>query len=74
MSATCIQTRSSAAPITPIDSWAWFEKLSEYFWCSLCLVLFIILGPFSAPIALGVVLFGKLQDPALPEPDFVGKQ
>ena len=74
MSATFIQTRSGAASISSIDSWAWLEKLSEYFWCSLCLILFVVLGPFSAPIALGVVLFSKLQDPALPEPDSVCKQ
>ena len=74
MSATCIQTRSGATSISSIDSWAWFEKLSEFFWCSLCLILFVVLGPFSAPIALGVVLFGKLQDPALPEPDAACKQ
>jgi hypothetical protein len=74
MSATCIQTRPGAASINSIDSCAWFEKLSEYFWCSLCLILFVVLGPFSAPIALGVVLFSNLQDPALPEPDSVYKQ
>lgn len=74
MSATFIQTRSAATPITSVESWSWLEKLSEYFWCSLCLVLFMILGPFSAPIALGVILFDKLQDPSLPEPNPASEQ
>ena len=61
-------------PIT--GSWisgAWLEKLSEGFWCSLCLLLFMALGPFSAPIVLGYIFFGKISDKALSEPDPVAE-
>lgn len=50
-------------------SGAWLERLSECFWCSLCLLLFMALGPFSAPIVLGYIFFGKISDQALNEPD-----
>ncbi len=53
---------------------AWFEKISECFWFSLCLLLFMALGPFSAPIVLGYIFFGKLSDQALTEPDPISKQ
>lgn len=51
----------------------WLEKISEGFWFSLCLLLFMALGPFSAPIVLGYIFFGKLSDQALREPDPVSK-
>jgi len=45
------------------------DKLSLCFWFSLCFVLFLILGPFSAPIVLialfkeGLVRFNELEEP-----------
>ena len=50
-------------------STAWLERISEGFWFSLCLLLFMALGPFSAPIVLGYIFFGKISDTALVEPD-----
>ena len=35
------------------------DSLSELFWIGLCLMLFIILGPFSAPIVLGYIIFNE---------------
>lgn len=32
------------------------EKISEWFWLSLSLVLFVVMGPFAAPVVL-LVLF-----------------
>jgi len=52
---------------------AWLEKISEGFWFLLCLILFMALGPFSAPIVLGYIFFGKLSDQPLCEPDPAGK-
>ena len=47
---------------------AWLEKASECFWASLCLILFMVLGPFSAPIVLGYIFFGKIHDQEAAEP------
>jgi hypothetical protein len=48
---------------------AWLEKASECFWGSLCLLLFMVLGPFSAPIVLGYIFFGKIHEQGSAEPD-----
>ncbi|MBT8362985.1 MAG: hypothetical protein KJO32_18705 [Deltaproteobacteria bacterium] len=48
---------------------AWLEKASECFWASLCLILFMVLGPFSAPIVLGYIFFGKIHDQEAVGPD-----
>lgn len=44
------------------------DKIVEGFWFSLCLLLFVILGPFSAPIVLAYLFFndhlsGEMQEP-----------
>lgn len=44
------------------------DKIAEGFWFSLCLLLFVILGPFSAPIVLAYLFFndhlgGEMQEP-----------
>ena len=48
---------------------AW-SKVGERFWCGLSLILFMILGPFAAPIALFAALSCGNQEncPATPEP------
>ena len=48
---------------------AGLEKAGECFWGTLCLLLFMALGPFSAPIVLGYIFFGKIYDPGAAEPD-----
>jgi len=44
------------------------QKLSEVLWGLLCLVLFMILGPFSAPIAL-IAVFRLARDVPDVEPE-----
>ncbi len=44
------------------------DRIAEGFWFSLCLLLFVILGPFSAPIVLAYLFFndhlgGDMQEP-----------
>ncbi len=44
------------------------DKIAEGFWFSLCLLLFVILGPFSAPIVLAYLFFndhlsGEMREP-----------
>jgi len=47
----------------------WAERLSEWFWFLLSFTLFVVLGPFSAPIALIALLKIGLEDNAHPEPE-----
>lgn len=45
------------------------EKVLELVWCLLCFLLFIILGPFSAPVVLiALAKFGVEQRGQLSEP------
>ncbi len=46
-----------------------FPALSEVFWFVLSLVLFIVLGPFSAPIALIAVFTIDREHRGLSEPE-----
>lgn len=69
MAATFTQAQSDRSIIGSSISWSWLDKVSEYFWLSLCLTLFMVLGPFSAPIVLGYIFFGRLSDQELTEPD-----
>jgi hypothetical protein len=45
------------------------EKISEWFWLSLSLVLFVVMGPFAAPVVLLVLfqLAGEENDCREPE-------
>ena len=45
------------------------EKIIEGFWFVVCLALFTILGPFSAPIVLGYLLFNQDIQGGLQEPE-----
>ena len=61
---------STTTPIfSPAFTRAWLEKASECFWGALCLLLFMVLGPFSAPIVLGYIFFGKINEQGAAEPD-----
>ena len=50
----------------------WKEKLCEGFWFSLCLILFLILGPFAAPIALAFMFSKHAINQNAVEPDQIG--
>ena len=71
--ATTLQTRRSESPINvPSEGLrTWTEQVSEYFWFLLSLVLFIVLGPFSGPIALIVLSKLGLEDSAHAEPESI---
>jgi len=47
----------------------WQDRLSEAFWFTVCLGLFMILGPFAAPIALAFVFTEQVVGGAIAEPD-----
>lgn len=51
--------------------WSLAEKLSEWFWFLLSFVLFVVLGPFSAPIALMAIFKLGLEDNSQTEPESV---
>ncbi len=69
MAATAIHTAHPIPRPLPISVERWREKAGEYFWLSVCLVLFMVLGPFAAPIALGFVLSNHASGTAMVEPD-----
>jgi hypothetical protein len=47
------------------------ERLSECFWFLLSLVLFVILGPFSGPVALIVLFKLGLEESVQAEPESI---
>ncbi|BDD86248.1 hypothetical protein [Desulfofustis limnaeus] len=55
MAATYLNTASNVSLSPVLIGERWREKTSEYFWFSVCFALFLVLGPFAAPIALGFV-------------------
>ena len=69
--AATLQKRVVAGPVAVdrIDVEGLLNRLSLCFWFSLCLVLFLILGPFSAPIVLialfkeGALRFNEMDEP-----------
>ncbi len=67
--AAYVPAHTDTAIVSAPVSRAWLEKASECFWASLCLILFMVLGPFSAPIVLGYIFFGKIHDQEAAEPD-----
>jgi len=73
MAATITQTQSHRSFLGSAISLNWLDKACEIFWFTLCLGLFMVLGPFSAPIVLGYIFFGKFSDRQLTEPDPVNQ-
>lgn len=51
-----------------------FEQLSEWFWFLLSFVLFVVLGPFSAPIALIALFKLGLEDSDHREPESISSK
>lgn len=50
------------------------DQLSEWFWFTLCFLLFVLLGPFSAPIALIAIFKLGLQENEHREPNLEVRQ
>ncbi len=74
MAATYIATGKAFTKINP-GFWAnCRERVAEGFWFSLCLLLFIILGPFSAPIVLAFLLFSSDLNSESAEPESLNNE
>jgi len=50
------------------------ERIVEGFWFSLCLALFIVLGPFSAPIVLAYLFFNNDMSGDMQEPESLNNE
>ena len=48
-----------------------FGQVSEWFWFCLSFILFIILGPFSAPVALIVLARLGMEENSCQEPESI---
>ena len=69
MAATYIEIQKTL-PVGTIGSLAvWRDRIIEGFWFSICLSLFVILGPFSAPIVLGYLMFNNHLQSNTQEPE-----
>ena len=51
-----------------------FGQVSEWFWFSLSFILFIVLGPFSAPVALIVLARLGMEENSWQEPESITTQ
>ena len=71
MAATYVETGNRIPKTITRDHGKWREKLSEYFWFSACLIMFMILGPFAAPIVLGFIFSNHALNREIAEPDQV---
>jgi hypothetical protein len=69
MAATYIGTQNRTDRIQFGISSRVYERLIEGFWCTLCLALFIVLGPFAAPIALAFMFSNHVLDSEMQEPE-----
>jgi hypothetical protein len=54
-----------------ISLWGAADQVSEWFWFLLSFVLFIVLGPFSAPIALIAIIKLGLEENDHREPESI---
>lgn len=69
MAATYIETQNNASRMSVPEATRWRDKLAEAFWFSVCLVLFMILGPFAAPIAVCFLFSNRLLENGMEEPE-----
>lgn len=71
--ATTLQKQTYGSPVA--HTWsglaALIEVVSEGFWFCLCLMLFVVLGPFSAPVALIVLAKIGLEENSHQEPESI---
>lgn len=54
--------------------WSLVEQVSEWFWFLLSFTLFVVLGPFSAPIALIALFKLGLEDNDHQEPESISSK
>lgn len=51
--------------------WTMSEQVSEWFWFMFSFLLFVLLGPFSAPVALIAIFKLGLENNDHPEPESI---
>ena len=73
MAATYVETHHGTSTIVTEKSTAWQERASGAFWFSVCLILFMVLGPFAAPIALVFLFSNNLLSSEMTEPESVNE-
>jgi hypothetical protein len=71
--ATTLQNRNSRSPmnVSAKGQRTWTKRTSECFWFLLSLVLFVVLGPFSGPVALIVLCRLGLEESVHTEPESI---
>jgi hypothetical protein len=53
------------------SSWKLVDRVSEWFWFLLSFILFVVLGPFSAPVVLIALYKLGLEDNDHQEPELI---
>ncbi len=68
--ATTLHKQVTGRPVEGVwhSLWSLAEQVSEWFWFLLSFTLFVVLGPFSAPIALIAIFKLGLEDNDHQEP------
>ena len=71
--ATTMHKQVISQPVETVwqSLWRLAEQVSEWFWFFLSFTLFVVLGPFSAPIALIALLKLGLEDNDHQEPESI---
>ena len=74
MAAAYIETGKGFTKINPGFWENCRERIAEGFWFTLCLLLFTILGPFSAPIVLAFLFFNNDLNNEMVEPESLNNE
>ncbi len=71
--ATTLHKQIIGRPVESVSHslWRLVDKASEWFWFLLSFTLFVVLGPFSAPIALIALFKLGLEDNDHQEPESI---
>lgn len=69
MAATFIDIQNATVGTLTREDGKWREKLGEGFWFTVCFVLFLILGPFAAPIVLCFMFSNNTLNCEMQEPE-----
>ncbi len=71
--ATTLQNRNNESPMNVSSKGlrTWTERVSDCFWFLFSLVLFVVLGPFSGPVALIVLCKLGLEESVHAEPESI---
>jgi hypothetical protein len=70
MAATYIGTEETTRMTVSVPV-NWPERMMEAFWFTLCLALFMVLGPFAAPIVLCYMFSNTMTGVEMREPEAI---